>query len=71
MSRARGTTRWSWAGGLRVEAVVLKPEKLAKLTEEGDPLAFMVKRALRGFRLAGVGAEGHPTHGTVAPSGTA
>jgi predicted nucleotidyltransferase len=32
--------------GLRVEAVVLKPEELVKLAEEGDPLAFMVERGV-------------------------
>jgi len=32
--------------GLRVEVVVLKPEELVKLAEEGDPLAFMVKRGV-------------------------
>jgi len=32
--------------GLRVEVVVLKPEELVKLAEEGDPLAFMVERGV-------------------------
>ena len=33
-------------GGLRAEVVVLKAEELARLSKEGDPLAFMVKRCV-------------------------